>query len=193
MAQAPNSARAPLDRAALRALPLGAVRPAGWLRDQLRLQADGFTGGLPAVWPDVGDGSGWLGGQGESWERGPYYCDGLIPLAHLLDDAELLARAGRWVEWSLASQRADGFFGPAGNVDWWPRMVMLKVLTQHAEATDDARVEPFLARYLAHLAAELPAPAAREVGPGSRGRERPDRPVALRADAATRPCSTSAP
>ena len=156
MAKRQTAARPPLDRAALSALPLGAVKPRGWLRDQLRLQADGFTGGLPAVWPDVGETSGWLGGPGESWERGPYYCDGLIPLAHLLEDARLLARAQRWVDWSLASQREDGFFGPANNPDWWPRMVMLKVLTQHAEAADDGRVLPFLERYLAHLAGELP-------------------------------------
>ena len=48
-----------------------------------------------------------------------------------------------------------GYFGPsddegkgrdengvqrANSADWWPRMVMLKVLQQHHEATGDARV-----------------------------------------------------
>jgi hypothetical protein len=141
---------------AFRALPLGSIEPRGWLRDQLRLQAEGFTGLLPDHWPDVGDNSAWLGGTGEDWERGPYYCDGLIPLAHLLGDERLVERAGRWVEWSLASQRADGFFGPQTNPDWWPRMVMLKVLIQHAEATGDERVAPFLERYFAHQLRELP-------------------------------------
>jgi hypothetical protein len=156
MPSSPIPARPPLDRAAYSALPLGSVKPRGWLRDQLSLQAAGFTGGLPGVWPDVGDDSGWLGGSGEDWERGPYYCDGLVPLAHLLDDAGLLASAQRWVDWSLESQRPDGSFGPATNPDWWPRMVMLKVLTQHAEATGDRRVVPFLERYLAHERRELP-------------------------------------
>ncbi len=136
-------------------LPLTAIRARGWLADQLRLQAEGFTGHLPDHWPDVGPHSGWLGGDGESWERGPYYCDGLIPLAYLLGDPGLIARAERWVAWSLASQRPDGWFGPAGNDDWWPRMVMLKAITQYAEATGDDRVIPFLTRYFAYQARHL--------------------------------------
>ena len=143
-------------RAALRELPLGAVRPEGWLLDQLRLQAAGHTGRLAEVWPDVGPDSAWLGGSGEAWERGPYFLDGLVPLAHLLADEELLAQAKTWVEALLASQRPDGQFGPEGDDDWWPRMVACKALTQHADATGDERVVPFLARYAAFQARELP-------------------------------------
>ncbi len=143
--------------AALAELPLGAVRPAGWLLDQLRLQAAGQTGQLYELWPDVGPDSAWLGGDGEDWERGPYYYDGLLPLAHLLGDEVLLARARAWVDAVLGSQRPDGQFGPTTNEDWWPRMVACKVLTQHADATGDARVVPFLARYAAHQARELPS------------------------------------
>ncbi len=140
----------------LRALAPGRIAPQGWLRDQLRLQADGLTGRLEEVWPDVGPNSGWLGGDGESWERGPYYLDGLVPLAWVLDDAGLKAKATKWIEWMLASQRPDGWFGPAGNDDWWTRMVALKVLMQHEEATSDDRIVPFLQRYFSHQAAELP-------------------------------------
>ena len=39
---------------AFRPLPLGAIRPAGWLPRQLRIQADGLTGHLDEFWPDVG-------------------------------------------------------------------------------------------------------------------------------------------
>ena len=140
-----------------RELPLGAIRARGWVLDQLRLQADGITGQLESIWKDVGPNSGWLGGDGENWERGPYYLDGLVPLAWLLDDADLIARATPWIEWILASQQSTGFFGPQSNRDWWPRMVAVKVLEQYADATDDDRVEPFLAAYFAFQAAELPA------------------------------------
>jgi hypothetical protein len=148
--------RSPLQPGAFLALPLGAVRPAGWLRRQLELQAAGFTGHLGEVWPDVGPNSAWLGGTGEDWERGPYYCDGLVPLAYLLDDPRLLDLARRWIEWTLQSQTPDGFFGPRTNDDWWPRMVMLKALVQHQEARGDPRVVPFLERYFAYQRAHLP-------------------------------------
>ncbi len=153
----PTSGRPALQPAAFTPLPLGAVRPAGWLADQLRVQRDGLTGRLPEIWADVGPGSGWLGGTGESWERGPYYCDGLLPLAHLLDDGDLLAEAQRWVEWSLGSQRPNGQFGPWLNVDWWPNMVMCRILVAHHDATGDERVPPFLTRYLGYVARTLPA------------------------------------
>jgi hypothetical protein len=145
------------DQHALEELPLGCIRPTGWLHDQVRLQADGLTGRLEEIWPDVGAASGWLGGGGEDGERGPYYVDGLLPLAHVLGDADLLAKALVWVEAMLAGQRQDGQFGPTGNDDWWPRMVALKVLTQHADATGDERVPPFLSRYFRFQVAQLPA------------------------------------
>ncbi|GAA3888820.1 beta-L-arabinofuranosidase domain-containing protein [Streptomyces sedi] len=145
-------------------LALGEIRPAGWLRRQLRLQAEGLTGRVEEIWPDLGPGSGWLGGPGEDWERGPYYLDGLVPLAHVLDDAALREKAARWIEWMLASQRPDGQFGPESNDDWWPRMVALKVLVQHAEATGDARVPGFLARYFTYQLAHLPGRPLTEWG-----------------------------
>jgi hypothetical protein len=138
-----------------RELPLGSVRPAGWLEEQLRLQADGLTGHLEELWADVGPDSAWLGGSGEDWERGPYYLDGLVPLAHLTGDAALMDRASHWVDRIVSSQAADGQFGPRSNDDWWPRMVALKALTQHHEATGDERIIGFLERYFAFQRARL--------------------------------------
>ena len=89
-------------------------------------------------------------GSGESWERGPYFLDGLVPLAYLLDDSKLIAKANQWVSWTLDHQRPEGSIGPEKNKDWWPNMIMLKVLTQYQEATGDPRVIPVMERYFLH-------------------------------------------
>lgn len=146
----------PSIHSAFTSLPLGAVTPSGWLRRQLQIQAEGLSGSIEELWPDLGPDSGWLGGAGESWERGPYYLDGLVPLAHLLEDEKLIGRAQKWIEWMLSSQQPSGQFGPKNNEDWWARMVAAKVLQQHAEATDDERVLPFLERYFEFQLRELP-------------------------------------
>jgi len=160
----PVRERAPLAPSAFLALPLGSVRPTGWLERQLRVQADGLTGHLDEFWPDVGPNSGWLGGTGECWERGPYYLDGLLPLAHLLNDPALLKKANARVEWAIQSRRPDGQFGPESNDDWWPRMIMLKVLGMHYEATGDPRVLPMMTGYFRYQLAELPKRPLRDWG-----------------------------
>ena len=142
--------RAPLAESVFYRLPLTAVKPAGWLREQLRLQSQALTGHLDEFWADVGPNSAWLGGAGEGWERGPYYLDGLLPLAYLLDDPRLIAKTRPWIEWTLTHQSADGAIGPAKNRDWWPIMIMLKVLSQYQEATGDARVIPVMEKYFAY-------------------------------------------
>jgi len=148
--------RAPLASSAFYFLPQGSVRPAGWLKEQLRIQADGLSGHLDETWADVGPNSGWLGGNGESWERGPYFLDGLVPLAYLLDDARLKAKAQKYIDWTLDHQSSSGMIGPVSNDDWWPRIVMLKVLTQYQEFTGDSRVIPVMDKYLRYQLAELP-------------------------------------
>lgn len=149
-----TSALAP---AAFQPLQLGQIRPAGWLLRQMRLQADGMGGHLDEFWPDVGSNSGWLGGTGESWERGPYFLDGLVPLAWQLDDPVLKAKAMRFIDWTLEHQQPSGMIGPASNDDWWPRMVMVKALAQYADATGDPRVQPVLTRYFHYQLEAMPS------------------------------------
>lgn len=152
--------RAPLVHKPLVELPLGSVKADGWLEDQLQRMATGLTGHLDVLYPHVmGERNGWLGGDGDMWERGPYWIDGLIPLAYILDDEALKTKARPWVEWALASQTEDGYFGPTVDLeferglqrsnakDWWPRMVVLKFLKQYYDATGDERVLTFLTKY----------------------------------------------
>ena len=146
---------------AFEALPLGAVQPAGWLEDQLTLQKDGITGAMEA-YEIYGPNSAWLGGNGDSWEKGPYYVRGLVALAYTLDDHELKEKAQKWIDWSLESQQENGYFGPSSNNDWWARMPMLMAIRDYYEATErtgktDERVLPFFEKYFRYQLAELPA------------------------------------
>ncbi len=154
-ASAPIGNRAPLAASAFTFLPMGSIRPAGWLKEQLRIQAEGLGGHLDETWADVGPNSGWLGGSGESWERGPYFVDGLVPLAWLLDDARLKAKAQKYIDWTLDHQEPSGMIGPKSNNDWWPRIVMLKALTQYQEFTGDSRVIPVMDKYFRYQLSQL--------------------------------------
>jgi len=138
-------------------LPLGAIQPAGWLRNQLRIQADGLHGHLDEFWPDVAQ-SRWIGGEADGWERGPYWLDGMIPLAFLLDDDLLKAKTQRWVDAIVAGQHPDGWLGPLDSgiregfrYDPWPNFVVLKALVQFHEATGDTRIPEAIERYLRRL------------------------------------------
>ena len=81
--------RAPLIAKPYLELPLGAIKPQSWLLEQLQRMKHGMTGHLDDIYPEVvGERNGWLGGDGDGWERGPYWIDGLLPLAYILDDQE---------------------------------------------------------------------------------------------------------
>lgn len=153
-------------------LPLGSIQAKGWLEDQLKRMKSGLTGHLDERYPEVaGQRNGWLGGDGDAWERGPYWIDGLLPLAYILRDQTLISKVKPWVEWTLNNQREDGYLGPKPLQekptpepgiqkepveDWWPRMVMLKVLQQYHNATGDKRVIKALTKYFKYQLQELP-------------------------------------
>lgn len=150
-------------------LPLGAIEPQGWLREMLLRQKAGSTGNLDKLYPLVmNERNGWLGGDGDQWERGPYWIDGLLPLAYILNDKELITKTKPWIEWAIKSQQPDGYFGPSKDYsyerglqrdnshDWWPKMVMLKILKQYYSATGDKRVIKLMTNYFRYQLKELP-------------------------------------
>jgi len=85
-----------------------------------------------------------------------------------MNDAELKKKVQPWIEWTLASQKPNGYFGPDtdrepeeglqrnNSHDWWPKMVMLKVMQQYYSATSDKRVIPFMTNYFKYQLKELP-------------------------------------
>lgn len=164
--------RVPLQPVPYLELPLGSIRPKSWLQEQLLRMAKGMTGHLDEMYPQVlGPSNGWLGGDGDGWERGPYWLDGLLPLAYILDDDKLKAKTKTWVEWTLTHQTEEGYIGPVPfdtvpetvqgvqrsmRRDWWPKMVMLKVLQQYHSATGDRRVIEVLTKYFQYQLRELP-------------------------------------
>ena len=118
-------------------------RPEGWLRRQLEIQADGLSGNLDKIWPDVRD-SAWIGGTQDSWERVPYWLDGFIPLAWLLDDEDKKARAKRYIDAIIAQQQSDGWIAPCApekreKYDVWAIYLIGKVLALYCEFTADRR------------------------------------------------------
>jgi len=165
----PNN-RIPLSENAFIELPLGSIHANGWLKENLNRQKNGLSGHLDEIYPLVmGQNNGWLGGDGDQWERGPYWIDGLLPLAYILNDKELKQKVQKWIDWTLNSQCENGYFGPQkeylNNIpgvqrnncdDWWPKMVMLKVLQQYYSATFDKRVIPFMTKYFHYQLEQLP-------------------------------------
>ena len=153
-------------------LPLGAIKPKGWLAGQLKRMRVGSTGHLDETYEKLQHDNGWLGGKGDGWEETPYWLDGAVPLAYLLDDHALQQKVLRYINWILENQRPSGYFGPLTaqerktgkpiavqtsdqGEDWWPKMVVLKVLKQYYTATQDKRVIPFMTKYFNYQLAVL--------------------------------------
>ena len=146
-----SAAHAELSPSAMERLPPGSVMPKGWLLRQMELQRNGLTGHAEELYEDIGK-SDWLTGGNRggqfAWERGPYYAKGLTALSFALDDSALKAKAKRWIDAYISSQRENGDFGPKER-NWWANMIVLWTLRDWCEATGDKRVVPFMERYFA--------------------------------------------
>ena len=128
------------------------LKPVGWLKRQLEIQAAGLSGNLDKIWPDVRD-SAWIGGSREGWERVPYWLDGFIPLAYLLEDADMIGRARKYIDAILAAQKADGWICPCEEnerktYDTWAVLLISKVLKVYYDCSGDERIPEALYRVL---------------------------------------------
>lgn len=152
--------RGPLLPSPLVKLPIGSIRPGGWLKKMLELEKDGMTGRLSEIspWLDTAT-SAWASAEGKGsrgWEELPYWLKGFGDLGYVLGDTAVQKEARFWIEAILRSQREDGWFGPRelltslnGKPDLWPNMLVLNILRSFYDYTHDPRVVPFMTRYCA--------------------------------------------
>ena len=145
----------PLQPLYLIKLPVGSIKPQGWLLKYLELQRDGLTGHLGEIsaWLSK-KGNAWLSKDGSGdygWEEVPYWLKGYANLGYILNDAKIISEAKTWLNAALSSQREDGYFGPMilrnGKPDLWGNMIMLWCLQSYYEHSKDERVLPFMEKY----------------------------------------------
>ena len=120
------------------------IKPRGWLKRQLEIQASGLSGNLDKVWRDVRD-SAWIGGEAEGWERVPYWLDGFIPLAYLLENDDMIARAKKYIDAIVSYQQPDGWICPCKReeiptYDTWAVLLIGKVLTVYYDCSGDEKI-----------------------------------------------------
>ncbi|WP_316829528.1 beta-L-arabinofuranosidase domain-containing protein [Pedobacter aquatilis] len=150
------SNKAPLLKNHFIKLPIGSIKPAGWLRNVLLLQKDGLTGNLGeiSIWLSKED-NAWLhkDGKGKNgWEELPYWLKGYANIGYMLNDSKMITEAKFWLEAVLKNQRENGDFGPlvekgAGKRDLWTNMPMLWCLQSYYEYSKDKRVIDLMTKY----------------------------------------------
>lgn len=135
------------------------IKPEGWLKKQLEIQASSLAGNLDKIWRDVKE-SAWIGGSAEGWERVPYWLDGFIPLAYLLDRKDMKLRAKRYIDGILSAQSSDGWICPCEfdkrrDYDLWALFLISKVLVVYYECSKDPRIPDVVERALHNLYLQL--------------------------------------
>jgi hypothetical protein len=158
--------QAPLVNTPFIKLPIGSIEPAGWVRKQLELQADGYFGHLGEISQFlIKENNSWLSTDGSGdhgWEELPYWLKGYSNLAYLLGREDMLKETQLWIEAVLGSQKDDGWFGPdqdrtgaatrlKGREDLWPNMVMLFILQDYYSYAKDERVISLMTNYFNYL------------------------------------------
>ncbi len=128
------------------------MKPEGWLRRQLEIQAESLSGNLDKVWRDVRN-SAWIGGDAEGWERVPYWLDGFIPLAYLLENEDMISRAKKYIDAMISCQKESGWICPCAEediptYDSWAVQLISKVLVVYYECSRDERIPSVLYRVL---------------------------------------------
>ncbi|GAT31481.1 DUF1680 family protein [Terrimicrobium sacchariphilum] len=141
-------------------LPLGAVKPTGWMKDWCQEAVNGIPGHADQLDPAFE--KGWLDASikansqgmqpgdrpnGYALEQAGYWLDGATRLAHLLGDKELLAKCRLRYDAILKRVEATGVPMDGSPAMWnegekwahWPMAVVGRALLAEYSATDDPR------------------------------------------------------
>ena len=166
------SNRFPLQPSKFIKLPIGSIKPEGWLLEYFNRQKNGLTGNLGKIsaWLDKKN-NAWLSENGEGdwgWEEVPYWLKGFANIGYITEDKEIISEAKIWIESVIKSQRENGFFGPTyawesyisdedrtrekekenrKSIDFWPNMIMLYCLQSYYEYSKDERIIELMKRY----------------------------------------------
>src|SRR5258708_1732230 len=149
--------QAPLKPLHLVKLPVGAIKPGGWLLKTLELERDGLAGNLGEIsaWLTKKN-NAWLSKDGKGdwgWEEMPYWLKGYANMGYVLNEKKMIDEAMVWINGTLNSQRDNGDFGPyvirktTGKRDLWAQMLMLFVLQSYYEYSNDPRVIIHMTNY----------------------------------------------
>lgn len=123
----------------LKFLPVGAIRPEGWLKDELELinSLQKRLGALPYL-----ENGEWT--EGEAYPR---YTRGLVLLAGALNDETLKDKLSRLILPIFNSANEGGDFGPDNSTSQTPKIEAVKTLLSYYELTGDERVVNFLKKF----------------------------------------------
>ncbi|KAL7280331.1 hypothetical protein ACG7TL_005248 [Trametes sanguinea] len=137
-------------------IPLGQVKPAGWLRDQLVVQANGLAGHEHDFYDYVAQ-SDWIGGNSyysNLEEAGSYWFNGMVPNGVLLDDPKIMSQTQQFLDYVLDHQDSTGWLGPEVNTTkpryLWGRYPFFFGAIQMVEANSSLadRVVPALHKFV---------------------------------------------
>ncbi|KAJ3847972.1 hypothetical protein EV368DRAFT_76450 [Lentinula lateritia] len=99
-------------------LPLGEVRPAGWLYDQLQVQTDGVAGHMHEFYELVSN-SDWTGGHSyySYLEEGFYWFNAMVPNGILMNNSIINEKTQEFLDYVLDHQDSTGWLGPEVGTD----------------------------------------------------------------------------